>query len=95
MAIAVPILVLILAFALAYQLSERKSTTRKYIVWGIIIMVAIAPFLSFLIGMTFGMIVSSGWAIGGITVILFPILFLVGLITLLMGIFQKKETEIT
>lgn len=95
MAIAVLILVLILAFVLAYQLSERKSTKRKYIVWGIIIMVAIAPFLSFLIGMTFGMIVSSGWTIGGITVILFPIIFLVGLITLLMGICRKKETEIT
>jgi MFS family permease len=77
----------------AYYLSKDKSQKRKYIVWGIALMVAISPFLSFAIGLTYGFIIENGWAIPGTIIILFPIGFIIGLIMLLVGIFKKKETD--
>ena len=75
----------------AYYLSKDKSKKRKYIVWGIALMLAISPFLSFAVGLTFGFIMKNGWAILGTIIILFPIGFLIGLIMLLVGIFTKKN----
>jgi len=75
----------------AYYLSKDKSKKRKYIVWGIALMLAISPFLSFAVGLTYGFITKNGWAIPGTIIILFPIGFLIGLIMLLVGIFTKKN----
>jgi hypothetical protein len=57
--------------------------------------VVISPFLSFAIGLTYGFIVENGWAIPGTIMILFPIGFIIGLIMLLIGIFKKRETDIS
>lgn len=91
MAIAISLAILIFGPIAAFRLTKGNSDKRKYIVWGITAMVAIAPFLSFLIGITYGSIVGSGWAAGGTMVILFSIIFLVGLIIMLIGIFKKSE----
>lgn len=79
----------------AYQLSKGKTIKRKYIVWGITLMLIISPFLSFAIGLTYGFIIENGWAIAGTIMILFPIGFIIGIIMLLVGIFKKEETDVS
>ncbi|HEU5139486.1 MAG TPA: hypothetical protein VFT51_05895 [Bacillales bacterium] len=91
MAIFVALAIAILGSVAAYQLSKGKSKRRKYIVWGITTMVAIAPFISFVIGITIAISISNPWA-GGIMLYLFPIIFVIGLIMLLVGIFKKNVT---
>ncbi len=93
MAFAVGYGVALIGAFIAYYLSENKSKKRKYIVWGIALMVAISPFLSFAIGLTYGMIAKNRWAIPAIIIILFPIGFITGLIMLLVGIFKKTEID--
>ncbi|MFE3897528.1 MULTISPECIES: hypothetical protein [unclassified Priestia] len=82
----------IIGAMIAYQLSKGKTKKRKYIVWGIALMLAIAPFLSFAIGLTYAVIAENGWA-ALIMWYIFPIIFVIGLIVLLMGIFKKKEQK--
>ncbi|MDH2363592.1 hypothetical protein [Priestia megaterium] len=52
----------IIGAMIAYQLSKGKTKKQKYIVWGIALMLAIAPFLSFAIGLTYAVIAENGWA---------------------------------
>ncbi|SES18609.1 hypothetical protein SAMN04487944_12267 [Gracilibacillus ureilyticus] len=82
----------ILGAIVASQLSKGKTKKRKYIVWGITLMVAISPFLSFALGLTYAVIEKSGFA-ALIAFYIFPVIFLIGLIMLLVGIFKKNETE--
>ncbi|UFT99629.1 hypothetical protein KO561_01235 [Radiobacillus kanasensis] len=94
MAFAVGYGIALIGALVAYQLSAGKSNKRKYMVWGVALMLAISPFLSFAIGLTYASIVENGWAIPGTILILFPIIFIIGLIMLLIGIFKKKEQTI-
>ncbi|WP_163103519.1 hypothetical protein [Peribacillus alkalitolerans] len=91
MAIFVALAIVILGSTLAFYLSKGKSKKRKYIVWGITTMLAIAPFLSFSIGLTYAIIVENGWA-AMLMWILFPVIFISGLILMLVGLFRKKST---
>ncbi|MBK0295366.1 hypothetical protein IAE22_23880 [Bacillus sp. S34] len=77
---------------IAYQLSKEKTKKRKYIVWGIALMLAIAPFLSFAIGLTYAVIAKNGWA-ALIMWYIFPIIFVIGLIVLMIGIFKREERK--
>lgn len=79
----------------AYHLSEGKSKKRKYIVWGITLMLVISPFLSFQIGLTYGLIIKNVWAIPVSIIILFSIGFIIGLIILLIGVFSKMRTDVS
>lgn len=92
MAIIVALSIAILGSAVAYQLSKGRSQKRKYIIWGITTMIAIAPFLSFSIGLIYANIVRNGWA-ALIMWYLFPLIFLIGFIMLLVGIFKRKSNE--
>lgn len=92
MAIIVALAIAILCSVLAYQLSKGKSKKRKYIIWGITTMLAIAPSVSFSIGLIYAIIVRNGWA-ALIMWYLFPILFIIGLIMVFVGIFKKDKTE--
>ncbi|MEE3897374.1 hypothetical protein [Priestia megaterium] len=82
--------VAIIGAMIAYQLSNGKTKKRKYIVWGIALMLAIAPFLSFAVGLTYAVIAKNGWA-ALIMWYIFPVIFVIGLIVLLIGIFKKEE----
>ncbi|MFU1996835.1 hypothetical protein [Priestia megaterium] len=82
----------IIGAMIAYQLSKGKTKKRQYIVWGITIILAISPFLSFAIGLTYAFIKEDGWA-ALIMWYIFPIIFVIGLIVLLIGIFKKKEQK--
>lgn len=92
MAIGVALSISILGSIVAYQLSKRKSRKRKLIIWGITTMIAIAPFLSFAIGLSFAFIVRNGWA-ALVMWYLFPIIFVIGLIMVLIGVFKEKGRE--
>nr|WP_280169185.1 hypothetical protein [Priestia megaterium]MDH3161219.1 hypothetical protein [Priestia megaterium] len=82
----------IIGAMIAYQLSKGKTKKRKYIVWGIALMLTIAPFLSFAIGLTYAVIAENGWA-ALIMWYIFPVIFVIGLVVLLVGIFKKKSKE--
>ncbi|MCM2978695.1 hypothetical protein M3592_24890 [Priestia aryabhattai] len=82
----------IIGAMIAYQLSKEKTKKRKYIVWGIALMLAIAPFLSFAIGLTYAVIAKNGWA-ALIMWYIFPIIFVIGLIVLMIGIFKREERK--
>jgi MFS family permease len=77
----------------AFLLSEGRTKKRKFIVWGIALMLIISPFLSFAIGLTYGSIVQNGWAIPATIIILFPIGFIIGVIMLLVGVFKKYDAD--
>lgn len=76
---------------IAYKICKGKPKKRKYMVWGIALMVPISPALSFAIGLTNANISNNAWA-GLLMFIIFPILFITGLVMLLVGIFKKDET---
>ncbi|MGC9935351.1 hypothetical protein [Priestia aryabhattai] len=82
----------IIGAIIAYRLSKEKMKKRKYIIWGIALMLAIAPFLSFAIGLTYAVIAENGWA-ALIMWYIFPIIFVIGLIVLLIGIFKREERK--
>ncbi len=90
MANVIAIVILIIALAIAYKIGKGRSKKSKYIVWGITTMLAIAPLLSWSLGMIYGISVGSGWAVAGVLMILLPIIFLVGLITLIVGLVRKN-----
>ncbi|WP_235816490.1 hypothetical protein [Bacillus massilinigeriensis] len=76
----------------ANMLSVGKSKKRKYKVWGIALMVPISPALSFALGLTYAIIEKNGWAALSM-IYIFPIIFIIGLVMLLVGIFKKEETK--
>ncbi|MGG0476098.1 hypothetical protein ABEY96_28355 [Priestia aryabhattai] len=82
----------IIGAIIAYRLSKEKMKKRKYIIWGITLMLAIAPFLSFAIGLTYAVIAENGWA-ALIMWYIFPLIFVIGLIVLLIGIFKREERK--
>ncbi|MFF5995606.1 hypothetical protein AAGS61_12780 [Lysinibacillus sp. KU-BSD001] len=86
MAIGILLIGLIVAIVLT------KGTTSKYkqIIWGITTMLVIAPLLSWLLGISYGIYEGEGFAAAGVIVILFPILFLTGLVLMIRGIFKKE-----
>ena len=88
-AIFFAISIVLVGLAVALFFSNGKTKKRKYIIWGITLMVAIAPFLSFSISLTYALIVVNGWG-SLIMWYLFPIIFIIGLTLLLIGIKEKS-----
>lgn len=82
---------IILALIVAYKLSHGKSKKKKYITWGITTMLAIAPLFSWVVSILYGINEGDGFAAASLMMLMFPLLFLVGLVILLMGIFLKKS----
>lgn len=91
MAIGVALSISIIGSLIAYQLTIGQSGKRKRIIWGITLMIAIAAPISFTIGLLTAIAVQNGWAVG-IMFYIFPVIFLIGLITLIAGIRTKKES---
>ncbi|SDM30032.1 hypothetical protein [Sediminibacillus halophilus] len=92
MAIFTGYLIALLAAAIAYQFSEGKPKKKKYKIWGFTIMLVISPSLAFGLGLTYAVLVKSGWA-AMIMFYLFPLFFLIGLFVLLAGIRKKKDAN--
>lgn len=91
MAIVIGYGIAFLGVVIAYLLSVGKSKKGKYKVWGIALMVPISPSISFAIGLTYAVMMENGWA-AMIMWIIFPILFIIGLVMLLVGFFKKEES---
>lgn len=92
MTFVIALIIVLVGLIAGFQLSEGRSEKGRYIIWGIIIMIAFAPFLSYSIGVLYGVLVRNGWA-ASIMMVLFPIIFIIGLIILLLGIYKKNEKE--
>lgn len=93
MAIVIGYVIAFLGILYAFIISEDKPKNKKYKVWGIALMVPISPALSFSVGLTYAFIVKNGWA-GMLMFLIFPLIFIIGLILLLVGIFKKEDTKI-
>ncbi|WP_245728969.1 hypothetical protein [Thalassobacillus cyri] len=93
MAIAIGYVIAFIGALVAFLLSVDKPKNNKYKVWGIALMVPISPALAFAIGLTYAFIVENAWA-GLIMWYIFPFIFIIGLVMLMVGIFKKEETKI-
>ncbi|MEI2378711.1 hypothetical protein [Priestia megaterium] len=93
MAIGVALLVLVLGLMFASGLSQGKSAKRKYIVWGTTAILIIAPFFSWAVSILFAVSQEEGFAGVALMMLLFPFFFLIGLVTLLIGIFKEENVN--
>jgi hypothetical protein len=91
MAIGVALTVLVVGLMFASGLSQGKSAKRKYIVWGTTTILIIAPFFSWVVSILFAISQEEGFAGVALMMLLFPFFFLIGLVTLLIGIFKKES----
>jgi len=78
---------------MVYAISHRKPIKEKLIIWGLTMMLVIAPFLSWPISMLVGISQGDGFAGAAFMVIMLLCLCLFGLILLLTGIFRKNNPE--
>ncbi|MCL1698496.1 MULTISPECIES: hypothetical protein [unclassified Lysinibacillus] len=89
MAFVIALLIVLVGVIAGFQLTtEGRSEKGNYIVWGIITMIAFAPFLSFVIGVMYGIVVKNSWATSAM-MYLSPLIFIIGLIILLLGIYKN------
>ncbi|MDU9690039.1 MULTISPECIES: hypothetical protein [Priestia] len=91
MAIGIALTVLVLGLMFASGLSQGKSAKRKYIVWGTTIILIITPFFLWIVSILFGINQGDGFAAVGLMMLLLPLFFLIGVVTLLIGIFKKDN----
>ncbi|WP_157842774.1 hypothetical protein [Bacillus alkalisoli] len=82
--------ILVLTLIIGVILSNGKWKDKKFIVWGIITMVCIAPLLSWIVSVQYGIKDGDGFAGIALMMVMFPIIFLVGLIILFMGVYRQK-----
>lgn len=93
MAIVIGYIIAFSGVLAASVISLDKPQNKKYMVWGIVLMIPISPAFAFAAGLSLAVIVGSGWG-GMIMWYIFPIIFIIGLVMLLIGIFKKEETEV-
>ncbi|MGI2329326.1 hypothetical protein [Planococcus sp. YIM B11945] len=84
---------LILGVVVAFFISKNKEKNIKRTIWGITLMIVVAPLFSWLVSQLYGIYEESGWAAVALSAILFPVIFLVGLIVWLTAVFQKKKEK--
>ncbi|MED4531968.1 hypothetical protein [Metabacillus fastidiosus] len=80
---------LVLGLLIGFRLSKGKSKKRN-IIWGLSIILVIAPLLSALLSITAAFIAGDGWTGIAIIVIILPLFFFIGLGCLLSGVFREK-----
>ncbi|WP_059170747.1 hypothetical protein [Bacillus sp. FJAT-27445] len=72
--------ILMAGIVFAVLQSNKKSKDKKLRVWGKTTMLIIAPFFSWLVGRLYAISEGSGFAMVGVLMIMFPILFVLGFI---------------
>ncbi|RHW31163.1 hypothetical protein D1B33_18030 [Lysinibacillus yapensis] len=87
----IAIVILVAAIGLAAYLSKNKERKKKFTIWGIAAILLIAPLLSWIAGILFGMEEGDGFV--GFTVMLysFVLLEVIGFILLYFGIFKRMR----
>ncbi|QPA56415.1 hypothetical protein [Lysinibacillus sphaericus] len=88
MAIGVVVIALVLIVSIVFIICLGKSKKTTFIIWGITLMVVIAPLFAWVVSILYGIKEGDGFAAVGLMVILFPFLFLIGLVIFLVGVFK-------
>lgn len=83
-------IITLISVPIAYLLSTGKSKKGKYMIWGIALMLPISLPLAYSIGITYSLIVGNPWATM-LLLYVFPIIFIIGLIIFLVGIFYRDK----
>jgi len=89
LAIGVVVIALVLIVSIVFIICLGKSKKTTFIIWGITLMVVIAPLFAWVVSILYGIKEGDGFAAVGLMVILFPFLFLIGLVIFLVGVFKK------
>lgn len=79
------VIILVIGSLIAVWRSIKKSKETKLRVWGLTTMFLFAPILSWLFGSVYGEIEGSGFAMIGVLIIMFPILFIAGFVLYWIG----------
>ncbi|MCT8138074.1 hypothetical protein H1D32_10085 [Anaerobacillus sp. CMMVII] len=90
MSLLVASAVLVVSVSISFILSFGMYKHRKYIVWGICTIFAIAPFLTWIFSTLYGVREGSGFASIALMMIMFPILIIIGIVILFVGIYRLK-----
>lgn len=93
MPMGVALLIIIVVTAIGRALTKGQSIRRKRIVWGILIMIGLNPFVSWLIGICFAIFAGEGFAGMGIMAILLIGLFIIGGLILISGLLTKVDIK--
>lgn len=72
------VIILIAAIGIGVWRSINTSRDAKYRVWGITTMLIFAPVFSWLLGSLYGLYEKSGFAMMGVFIIAFPLVFITG-----------------
>ncbi|WP_404469804.1 hypothetical protein [Sutcliffiella horikoshii] len=86
------IIVLVLSIAIGIVLS-RKYENRALIIWGLITMLSIAPFFSWIVAILLAVSVGDGFAGVAVMWLMVPILFFIGVGMLGAGVYKKVTGE--
>lgn len=78
------VIILVIGIIIAIFLSIKKPNKSKYSM-GITIMFVIAPLFSWIVGTLYGISEGSGFAAIGVLIIMFPILFIAGVVLFWIG----------
>ena len=79
------VMILIVAIGNVVWRSINTSRDIKYRVWGITTMLIFAPVFSWLIGSLYGIYEGIGFAMIGVFVIAFPLIFITGVVLYCLG----------
>lgn len=86
------VILLILSLGIGVVLS-RKYENRVLIIWGLITMLSIAPFFSWIVAMLVAVNVGDGFAGVAVMWLMIPILFLIGVGMVGAGVYKKVTGE--
>lgn len=86
------VIIVVLSIGIGVVLS-RKYENRRLIIWGLITMLSIAPFFSWIVAILVGVSVGDGFAAVAVIWLMAPILFLIGVVMLGAGVYKKVTGE--
>ncbi|NLP50053.1 hypothetical protein [Bacillus sp. RO1] len=86
------VLVLLLSIGLGVFLS-RKYHNKALIIWGLITMLSIAPFFSWIVSMIVAVNAGDGFAGVAVMWLMFPVLFLIGVGMVGAGVYKRVTEE--
>lgn len=92
--VKMPFVVIVLALSIGLGIFlSRKYQNKSLIIWGLITMLSIAPFFSWIVAMLVGVSVGDGFAAVAVMWLMVPTLFLIGVGMLGAGVYKKVTGE--
>ncbi|MEA3319677.1 MAG: hypothetical protein U9Q88_06585 [Bacillota bacterium] len=89
-----PFIVIVLVFSIGMGVFlSRKYHNKALIIWGVITMLSIAPFFSWIVAMIVAVNVGDGFAGVAVMWLMFPVLFLIGVGMVGAGVYKKVTGE--